>query len=149
MAIGNGNSEHSELKDIEYDPDDPIYVNSCNSHPSKHTQDCDLTCERIVLTEVQVGILNEMRAWARAGMNTNMIRLDPLEMRISLLLMRDILMDRFEISAEEFQQAYLEKKLSFYKEIRIENEEAVKMSKIKDVLKLGDKRLYGPNGQQL
>jgi hypothetical protein len=144
-----------DIEDLVWDENNPITVNSCSGNELNHTDECDGNCEPRALTEMDVKLNNEMRAWARLGisplsqplglgapgMTTNLLDLEIkvmtlIEALTTLGLVESAVLD------EMFQKNFLRR----LHDTRVANEDKIKEERSKESLHVAQRRLLGPNG---
>lgn len=152
MAIGNGDTEHAELKDLVYDEDNPIYVNKCSRqmNDKNHMDTCDGTCERVVLSEIEIALINEQRAWQRAGMNPGMAAFSIHDVLFELSALRKYVDTHMGIDQDEYALYVNQACLEFYKKVRTDNEERIKQEQMMQRFAIpGRAPLLGPDGSPI
>lgn len=144
MSIGNGDSDAAGIPELVYDENNPFYVNSCSRHVEKHLRACDGNCERDALSENEIALVNEERAWLKAGMHPQGIGIDVIEMRIQL----NVIMSLYTL--DDWHELYVKARLDFFKTIRLENEDQVRQEQLQQKFHIpGKAPLLGPDGRPI
>lgn len=158
----NGDSVQEVPPDLVWDEDNPPIIFQC-SQDVQHDVRCNGHCGSVQLdSELQVTLLNEGRAWARAGMNfkgipeayQGVIPVPGINVELVDLLMwletiKDIVRELSGMSEFEFQEKFREKKLEFLSIIRETNEARVKKQRVANSLGIAKKPIFGPDGNPL
>jgi hypothetical protein len=160
-TLGNGNSPPVP-DDIVWDEENPPLIYSCSQH-IEHARFCNGECPTYVANELQVQLMNEARAWARAGMSFHGIpaayrdqipiqginvELFDLECRVHVLC--EILVEMFNVDGNEIDERYGKFKLMALRNIREENEANVRRQRAANALGIAQKKpIIGPDGQPL
>lgn len=124
--------------DLQWDPDNPMMINSCSGHTDVHAAECDGVCERRAVDEYDVRIENENRAWARAGLNMTSISSNPLRLDARLQTIVQLVMQRLDISDEEFNAIFRPMYLDTLVSVRHNLQEAMGKAKIRSNIILPD-----------
>lgn len=152
--------------DTEWNAENPPFVFGCTGHDGGHLEACDGSCERIPLTELDVKLGNEMKAWARAGMvpigavagfmingqKMPGIDVDILHLETQLQALVSLLVETDPEWGERLNVRFQETLLRKLWNIRMANEDNVREARVARMLGVKPaqiKRLIGPNGEQL
>lgn len=158
----NGSSPVNIPPDIEWDEDNPPTIFTCSQH-TEHQPGCDGSCEaNINPTKLEIELLNEARAWARAGMNFHGvpraydgvirvpgINVELFDLECKMQVFRQALIDIVGIDEQDLEERFREYKLSIMRHIREMNEAAVRRSRMEASLAIPKKPLFGPDGRPL
>lgn len=159
----NGNTLNNVPDDLIWDEDNHPVIFPCSQHTEHHPQ-CPGTEEPIELdSESQVKLLNEARAYARAGMSflgipsayANAIPVPGIQVELVDVLMwletmKELLGELVGISEAELNERFRENKLALLQHIREQNEENVRKQKVANSLGIVEKpSLLGPDGSPL
>lgn len=161
-TFGNGSGKPQVPPDLVWDDDNPPKIFPC-SLDTQHEKGCRGQEQSIVLeSRLQVEVLNEGRAWARAGMNfqgvpaayqgvipVTGINVELVDMLMWLEAMKELLLEISDISEFDIQERFRAKKLEFLQAIRNANEEKVKSQRIRNQIGLAQKGIIGPDGRRL
>lgn len=164
MSSPNGNSMTPNVPpDIVWDEDSPPLIFSCSQH-TEHDPRCKGDCESEFITNrLQVELMNEGRAWARAGMSFLGIpsayeahtpvpgihvELFDLECKVQALL--DFVVDSVGVDREVLEDKFREFKLDALRRIREINEESVRRQRAEASLGIINRPgLLGPDGRPI
>ena len=132
---------------LVWDENDPLPKNKC-SGSTLHLPDCNGSCGVDgFYTEGQVNFENEIREWARAGMNPDglgtTVTMWDIEVKFNALL--KYLDEAGVIVMDGLNEVYLEMKTESMRHVRMANQEAAKRMK----LGLPPRGLLGPDGQPI
>lgn len=130
--------------DLVFDPLNPIVLHTCTNTVDEHSPNCDGLCEKYTMTKLDIDITNEMRAWARAGMNTNGISVDVFEMDMTVSAAFELMFEKGILDRNEWMQKKRELTLEKLREIRKNVEPQIRRQRITAV---GMPKLLGPNGE--
>lgn len=157
-SLSNGNGPPGIPPDIEWDADNPPTVYECSQH-TEHSSDCNGDCEGETITEGQVRLLNEARAWARIPMSFqgvptclpdgafDGVKIDIFSEKMRSSALQKIIIDAGLATLEEIDEVYQNLKVEAMQTIRNDYEDYVKRQKLQQKMALPDKRLFGPNGE--
>lgn len=161
MRIPNGNSIMEVPPDLVWDEDNPPIIFGCTQHTEHHPQ-CPQgsECPPIQLdSESQVDLLNEARAWNRAGMNYHGlpfgfpgqgIPVEILDLLIWVEAMKDVVIELSGISEFEFEEKFRERKLGLLQQVRGKHEDRVRRQRVASSIGIVEKPpLLGPDGRPL
>lgn len=126
---------------ITYDENDPPIKNGCTGRIGLHNKDCKGNCDRVKATKLETELENEVREWARIGMDTRYVQHDLFRMNQQIRAIIKILQSMIheELLNEEFQLCTLEE----MRGIRLANQDQVKKQN------LGTPGIIGPDGKRL
>lgn len=130
---------------LVWDEDNPPVRNGCTGEIGEHhTDDCDGSCEKIPLSQLEVELTNEHREWARLGMHTNNISHDLFRMDNQIGALIQVVGRMLgEGGEQELNEAFQLECLKQMRGIRFTYQEQAKRSK----LGLPPKRsVLGPDG---
>lgn len=162
-APGNGLHPHIEVPDdLVWDEDNPPIIYPCSQHTEHHPFECPGPdkCPPIQLdSESQVMLLNEGRAWSRAGMNWhgipmnfpgNGIPVEIVDLLIYIEVMKPMLLQLTDTTEFELEEAFREKKLKMLTTIRGRHEDRVRKQRVANTLGIVEKPpLLGPDGRPI
>lgn len=160
----NGDSMNPDIPpDLVWDEDNPPRIFPCSQH-TEHQRGCPATEDPIELdSELQVNLLNEGRAWARAGMSFKGIpeayqgaipipgiNVELVDLLMWLEAVKEVVTEVAGITEFEFQEKFREKKLAFLQIIREANEQRIKKQRVANTLGIIENPgLLGPDGRPL
>lgn len=142
-------------EDIVWDEDNPPTVNSCSGNELGHIDECDGNCDPLPLTEMDVKLNNEMRAWARVGMqplsfplgtNATGMATNLLDLEIQITAVVAFLVGTSTVAKARLDEIYKEKFFERLNSTRLANEEKIKEARSKQALHVAQRKLLGPNG---
>lgn len=160
LSISNGNSDPSIPPDLVWDENDPPIVFSCSQH-TEHAPRCDGSCEAKVCDESLVNLLNEARAYARAGMSFNGIpaamsggpwsglNVEIYDLEVRTLLLQNIIQEQFGISDDDINRQFRELKYKLLHDVRIAVEPDIKRARLEAQVGVQKSRIVGPHGELL
>ena len=148
--------------DIEYNPDNPPTVHSCTYTDGAHAPNCDGNCEEVPLSLLDVELLNEERAWARAGMQAirtpigiadqvcmGGLKSDMFDDEMKFIGLAELIVESGMFTHQQMDDAYKTAKLRNLRGIREQNEERVREHRTRNMLGIKDKRIIGPHGNPI
>lgn len=156
----NGNNLTEIPPDIEWDEDNHPFIYPCSQH-TEHVRGCKGTEDPIELdSELQVRLLNEARAYARAGMSfagipasyANHIPIPGIQVELVDVLVwletaKELLCELSGLSKYELDERFRDNKLALLQSIREENEARVRKHRVASSLGIVEKPgLLGPDG---
>lgn len=160
----NGDAPQEVPPDLVWDENNHPIIFDC-SLDTVHTNECRGRCGsgNELTTETQVALLNEARAFARAGMSfmgvpaayEGVIKLPGIKVELVDLLMwlealKDIILEISDYTEFDLDEKYREHKLDLLRGVRHYNEETVKRKRAAARLGIVEKPgLLGPDGQPL
>jgi hypothetical protein len=159
-TLSNGNSDPRIPPDIGWNENDPPAIFTCSQHV-EHSVNCDGSCESEVITESQVKLLNEARAWARIPMSFegvptcfpdgafDGVKVDIFSEKIHVSALQKVIIDAGLATQDEIDEVYQTMKTEVMQTIRTEYEDWVRRQTLQQKMALPDKRLLGPDGQVL
>lgn len=163
FKASNGPSTPEVPADLIWDEDNPPVIYPC-SQDINHDPTCPGNEPGLTLdSELQVMLLNEARAWARAGMSFNGIpaayqnvipkpgiAVELVDLLIWLQVIKDVVVELSDISEFDFEEKFRERKLSFLQEIRFANEANIRKARVANSIGIVEKPpLLGPDGQPI
>lgn len=161
MNAGNGSGLPNVPPDIEWNEDDPPVVFNCSNH-IEHDARCNGECGWFIPNESQVDLMNEARAWARVGMNffgiptayagtipVNGIHVELFDLECKFQVLREMVIELAGIDEEELEERFRKFKLTAMRNIREQNEAAVRSQRAAEMLRIAKKPLLGPDGNPL
>ncbi len=148
--------------DLVFDADNPPTVHECSLGDTFHLPTCSGDCADIPLDELDVDLINEQKAWTRAGM---MIMVTPIGvadqvcvpgMKVSLFDLECKVMGLVNavqeitgLNDDDINRHYKQAQLTRLKTVRELNEEAVRQQRTEATLGVIKKQLLGPHGEPL
>lgn len=164
MMMHNGNSDFVP-PDLVWDENDPPKIFPCSQHIT-HSPRCDGKCciePMTIDTELQVDLLNEARAYARAGMSfkgvpeayANSIpipgmQVELFDMLIWLQTLAEVVAEAGLIGKDDLNEKFRANKLVIMREQRDRHEAQVRKSAIANKFGIVEKPpLLGPDGTPL
>ena len=158
MRMNNGDVPNMQVPpDIVWDEDDPPEIFNCSQH-IEHQPMCNGNCgSHHVVSEKQVALMNEARAWARLEMPFNGVPFGtpfpgiPVEL-VDLLCWlettKDVLYEAGIVEEFEFEEKYRARKLELMTSIRTTHEDRIKKQRVQASLGIPDRPpLLGPDGR--
>ena len=139
-TMGNGDVPNMQVPpDLVWDENDPPIIHNCSQH-TEHQPMCNGHCgSRPVVSELQIKLMNEARAWARLempmmGVPMNMpfpgIPVEIVDLLVWLEVTKDVLKEAGIIEEFEFEEKYRERKLELLTAIRDRNEGRLKRARL-------------------
>jgi hypothetical protein len=152
----NGDHAPRVPDDLVWDEDNPPVVYEC-SQDITHEMGCNGNCNSTVLNEEQVELMNEARAWARAGMSfygiptayagqipVRGINVELFDLECKLQVFRELLIESLGIDEEEVESRFRRFKFQAMRHIREVNEAAVRRARMEQFIP--KKQILGPDG---
>lgn len=119
------------IEDLPWDPENPLVVNSCSGHSNLHTPDCDNHCPPKEMTEWDIKIENERRAWARLGITPNA---DELRRESQIQTIIKLLDKHLGITEDQFNAEFKPIMFGIMNSLRTTNEQAIKSAQLRNKL---------------
>jgi hypothetical protein len=148
-----------DTQDLVWDAENPPVVNSCTMNDGEHVKDCDGNCEQIKLDELDVMLVNERRAWVRAGMlplafplgvgNMPGLRTDLLDLEVRVVVLTRLLVESKIIDGDALNQLFKEVFHDRLHSIRVNSEEEIRRQRAMQTLSIAQKTLLDANGRPL
>jgi hypothetical protein len=158
----NGTGEPDVGPDIEWDSLNPPTVHECSFADHFHAPFCDGTCADVVMDELDVKILNEKKAWTRAGMHIVAVpygvadqvcmpgmKIELFEMEAKLVGLIEAVQEAVGISDEAYNFHYRQAIYNRLKMVREANENRVKQERLAAQMGIAPKKILGPDGTPL
>lgn len=150
-------------EDTVWDEANPPTVHKCSGNDGYHITECVGDCEEIAITELDVKLSNEYKAWGRAAMTPvgvpegvliggrpmSGIAVNLFQLEVQVIAIIKALCEETPGLNEKIEEAFKETMLHRMWSIRMANEEHVRETQTARTLgiKLNGKKLLGPDGR--
>lgn len=157
MASLNGDNASHVPADVVWDEENPMTIYMC-SQDIEHDPRCNGLCPSYTPTKSQVDLINEARAWARAGMSffgiptaykdtvpIAGINVELFDLECKFQAVRSMLVEKLDMDEDEFEEMFRETKLEAMRGIREQNEAAVRRERMRSLIP-AKPPILGPDG---